>query len=49
MYVNMIANHWLMMWELHSITEAHLRSITGVVLAGPSAGGSGPTPGRDDC
>ena len=35
MYVNMIVNHWLMMWELRPITEAHLRSIAGVVLAGP--------------
>ncbi|MER7207510.1 DUF6082 family protein [Streptosporangium sp. NPDC000239] len=35
MYVNMIVNHWLMMWELRAITEAHLRSVAAVVLAGP--------------
>ncbi|MEV8631972.1 DUF6082 family protein [Streptosporangium sp. NPDC051023] len=35
MYVNMIVNHWLMMWELRAITEAHLRAISVVVLGGP--------------
>ncbi|MEV4746331.1 DUF6082 family protein [Streptosporangium sp. NPDC049248] len=35
MYVNMIVNHWLMMWELRSITEAHLRAVSSVVLSGP--------------
>ncbi|MFI7690643.1 DUF6082 family protein [Nonomuraea sp. NPDC049655] len=35
LYVNMILNHWLLMWELRSITEAHLREIAATVLAGP--------------
>ncbi|MGW4420880.1 DUF6082 family protein [Streptosporangium sp. NPDC004631] len=35
MYVNMIVNHWLMMWELRAITEAHLRAVSAVVLSGP--------------
>lgn len=35
MCVNMIANHWLMMWEPRSITETHPRSIADVVLARP--------------
>lgn len=34
MYVNMIINHWLLMWELNSITERHLREISRVVLSG---------------
>ncbi|MFJ2033769.1 DUF6082 family protein [Streptosporangium sp. NPDC087985] len=35
MYVNMIINHRLMMWELRSITEAHLWAISSIVLSGP--------------
>jgi Family of unknown function (DUF6082) len=34
MYVNMIINHWLLMWELNAITEQHLRAIASVVLSG---------------
>ncbi|GAA4633133.1 hypothetical protein GCM10023196_069480 [Actinoallomurus vinaceus] len=34
MYVNMIINHWLLMWELNAITEEHLRAIARVVLSG---------------
>jgi Family of unknown function (DUF6082) len=34
MYVNMIINHWLLMWELSAITEQHLRAIANVVLSG---------------
>lgn len=32
---HMYVNHWLMMWELRSITETQLRSVAGVVLSGP--------------
>ncbi|MFI9593703.1 DUF6082 family protein [Nonomuraea sp. NPDC052265] len=39
LYVNMILNHWLLMWELRSITEAHLREVAATVLAGPIGGG----------
>lgn len=49
MYVNMIVNHWPMMWEPHSITETHPRSIVGSSSPGLSAGGSKPMPGSDDC
>ncbi|WP_328854126.1 DUF6082 family protein [Microbispora hainanensis] len=35
MYVNMIFNHWLLMWELRAITETHLREISRTVLEGP--------------
>ncbi|MEU7880084.1 DUF6082 family protein [Microbispora bryophytorum] len=35
MYVNMIINHWLLMWELRAITETHLREISRTVLEGP--------------
>lgn len=35
MYVNQIINNWLTMWELRGITEAHLRSVASIVLAGP--------------
>ncbi|MEO3857593.1 DUF6082 family protein [Acrocarpospora sp. B8E8] len=34
MYVNMIVNHWLLMWELRSITEPHLRAVARTVLEG---------------
>ncbi|GAA0969240.1 hypothetical protein GCM10009555_015960 [Acrocarpospora macrocephala] len=35
MYVNMIVNHWLLMWELRSITEPHLRAVARTVIEGP--------------
>ncbi|MGW4412874.1 DUF6082 family protein [Nonomuraea sp. NPDC004702] len=36
LYLNMVFNTWLLMWEQRSITEAHLRGIAWTVLSSPS-------------